>query len=130
MRRMIELDGLRGLACLSVLIAHYFGEMAHGWHFLALGWAGVDLFFCLSGFLIGGILMDNRSSPSYFSTFYIRRDFRIFPIYYVTVSLALAATLWQRAGHPGWVDPALPAASYYTYSQNLLFAVLGDQSTA
>jgi peptidoglycan/LPS O-acetylase OafA/YrhL len=130
MRRMIELGGLRGLACLSVLIAHYFGEMAHGWHFLALGWAGVDLFFCLSGFLIGGILMDNRSSPSYFSTFYIRRDFRIFPIYYVTVSLALAATLWQRAGHPGWVDPALPAASYYTYSQNLLFAVLGDQSTA
>jgi len=130
MRRMIELDGLRGLACLSVLIAHYFGEMAHGWHFLALGWAGVDLFFCLSGFLIGGILMDNRSSPSYFSTFYIRRGFRIFPIYYVTVSLALAATLWQRAGHPGWVDPALPAASYYTYSQNLLFAVLGDQATA
>jgi peptidoglycan/LPS O-acetylase OafA/YrhL len=48
MRRMIELDGLRGLACLSVLVAHYFGEVAHGWHFLALGWAGVDLFFCLS----------------------------------------------------------------------------------
>ena len=31
MRRMIELDGLRGLACLSVLVAHYFGEVAHGW---------------------------------------------------------------------------------------------------
>src|ERR1700704_1887837 len=73
MRRMIELDGLRGLACLSVLVAHYFGEVAHGWNFLALGWAGVDLFFCLSGFLIGGILLDNRSSPSYFSSFYIRR---------------------------------------------------------
>jgi hypothetical protein len=104
--------------------------MAHGWHFLALGWAGVDLFFCLSGFLIGGILMDNRNSPSYFSTFYIRRGFQIFPIYYVMVSLVLAATLWQRARHPGWIDPVLPAASYYIYSQNLLFAIVGDQSTA
>ena len=130
MRRMIELDGLRGLACLSVLVAHYFGEVAHGWNFLALGWAGVDLFFCLSGFLIGGILLDNRSSPSYFSSFYIRRGFRIFPIYYMTISLVLVAMLWQRARHPGWIDPALPAAAYYTYSQNLLFAALGDQSTA
>jgi peptidoglycan/LPS O-acetylase OafA/YrhL len=126
MRRMIELDGLRGLACLSVLIAHYFGEVAHGWHFLALGWAGVDLFFCLSGFLVGGILLDNRD----FSTFYIRRGFRIFPVYYVTISLVLIATLWQRTGHPQWIDPALPAISYYTYSQNLLFAVVGDPATA
>jgi peptidoglycan/LPS O-acetylase OafA/YrhL len=75
MRRMIELDGLRGLACVSVLIAHYFGEVAHGWHFLALGWAGVDLFFCLSGFLIGGILLDNHLCSAVGRMSRIRRRF-------------------------------------------------------
>ena len=128
--RLVELDGLRGLACLSVLIAHYFGEVAHGFKFLALGWAGVDLFFCLSGFLIGGILLDNRDSSSYFWTFYIRRSFRIFPAYYVTISLVLIAIAWGQANHPGWIDAALPSPAYYTYSQNFILALVGDHATA
>jgi len=125
MRRVGELDGLRGMACLSVLVAHYFGEVAHGYRLLAFGWAGVDLFFCLSGFLIGGILLDNRESDSYFKTFYIRRAFRIFPIYYVTI-----ISLLLFLGHVSWAAnyTRLPAASiwYLTYSQNLLFAIRDD----
>ena len=62
--RILELDGLRGCACLLVVLGHYFGEVEHGLRALRLEWIGVDLFFCLSGFLIGGILLDNRSSPS------------------------------------------------------------------
>src|SRR5580704_1908824 len=89
--RVVELDGIRGCACLLVVIGHYFGEVEHGLRFLCLDWIGVDLFFCLSGFLIGGILFDNRASPSYFGTFYIRRSLRIFPIYYLSVSLVLLA---------------------------------------
>src|SRR5258708_11706525 len=95
--RIPELDGLRGVAILSVLVWHYFYfHPAAGHHpvglarqlyvhfeqFLALGWSGVDLFFVLSGFLIGGILLNARNSPSYFRTFYLRRFFRIVPIYY------------------------------------------------
>src|SRR5271156_6658028 len=112
--RIVELDGLRGCACLLVVMGHYFGEVAHGARFLRLEWIGVDLFFCLSGFLIGGILLDNRASQSYWATFYIRRGFRIFPIYYLTVTLALLAL----PHFMGLAEPSYPAAIYYAYAQN------------
>jgi peptidoglycan/LPS O-acetylase OafA/YrhL len=66
--RIPELDGLRGIAILSVVLMHYFynpnplltGPIHQIQRIFALGWSGVDLFFVLSGFLIGGILMDQR----------------------------------------------------------------------
>jgi peptidoglycan/LPS O-acetylase OafA/YrhL len=93
--RIQELDGLRGLAILLVLIVHFISQEGstapHSFpsylqRIVAMGWTGVDLFFVLSGFLIGGILMDVRS-PTYFRTFYIRRFFRIVPIYYAWIVL-------------------------------------------
>ena len=86
-RRVPALDGVRGLAILLVLLWHviigvrfphhpYLDRMIEFGHFT---WSGVDLFFVLSGFLIGGILMDAARSSSYFSTFYIRRMYRRAP---------------------------------------------------
>jgi peptidoglycan/LPS O-acetylase OafA/YrhL len=104
--RILELDGLRGLAILLVGACHYFGSTDHSslgfWphHLLTLlgfGWSGVDLFFVLSGFLIGGILLDARDSPRYFRTFYLRRAYRILPIYYFWIFLYVvigAAGVW------------------------------------
>jgi peptidoglycan/LPS O-acetylase OafA/YrhL len=123
--RIVELDGLRGCACLLVVIGHYFGEVAHGARFLRLEWVGVDLFFCLSGFLIGGILLDNRESRSYWATFYIRRGFRIFPIYYLTVTLVLLAL----PHFAGLVEPAYSAGVYYSYAQNILMSLTGVETS-
>ena len=92
--RIPELDGVRGLAIALVLICHYVILDKRLPEFFAnavlLARSGVDLFFVLSGFLIGGILMDNHRSKNYFSTFYIRRVCRILPLYYLClVSFAL-----------------------------------------
>jgi peptidoglycan/LPS O-acetylase OafA/YrhL len=82
------LDGLRGVAILLVL-AHGFdvidapGGVNHAVDMaLDYGWIGVQLFFVLSGFLITGILLDTRTSPVYYRSFFIRRLLRIFPLYY------------------------------------------------
>jgi peptidoglycan/LPS O-acetylase OafA/YrhL len=98
--RIPELDGLRGVAILLVIFYHYTNGIpltsANGLPFYvqrgaAGGWTGVDLFFVLSGFLIGGILIDARGSSSFFSTFYLRRVFRIMPIYYLWIALYVGA---------------------------------------
>jgi peptidoglycan/LPS O-acetylase OafA/YrhL len=108
-----------------VVIGHYFGEVAHGARFLRLEWIGVDLFFCLSGFLIGGILLDNRASASYGVTFYIRRGFRIFPIYYLTVALVLLVL----PRFAGLVQPASPSIVYFGYTQNIVMSLTGVETT-
>jgi peptidoglycan/LPS O-acetylase OafA/YrhL len=93
--RIPELDGIRGLAILSVLCFHYIslpGSATPGGivdrlqRLVILGGTGVDLFFVLSGFLIGGILLDVKGSPRYFSTFYVRRFFRIVPVYFAWIT--------------------------------------------
>ena len=93
-----------------------------------LTWSGVDLFFVLSGFLIGGILLDARESPRYFQTFYIRRAYRIFPLYGVMTFLFLMRHLPFRLlpGHFGDVSPlTIPWWSYVTLTQNFWMAQQG-----
>ena len=79
-----HLDGLRAVAVILVLLVH------SGFFAFNIGWIGVPVFFVLSGFLITGILLDNRHSEHYFSTFYLRRILRIFPIYYLVLFFLFA----------------------------------------
>lgn len=141
MRHTPELDGVRGWACGSVLIAHCLTGIVHAspdsWitrfnsHTLWLFLSGVDLFFVLSGFLIGGILLDSRGEPHYFRKFWIRRIARIFPVAYL-VLLAYAATLFITA-HFGitrfdnWLlaEYRPPLWSFATFTQSVPIALHG-----
>lgn len=135
-KRIPELDGLRGLAILLVLIWHfgYNSNSAGGIRWLArtmdlswLAWSGVDLFFVLSGFLIGGILLDARNSPNYFKAFYIRRVFRILPIYVLVVGvfyLCVSAGLPTRHTGSDWLfGPTAPWYAYASFTQNIGYAL-------
>src|SRR6266536_1172716 len=91
-RRSPKIDAIRGVAILLVLTHHYFlTVIARRMPVFAslsnMTWTGVDLFFILSGFLLGGILLRNKDSTSYFVPFYGRRAFRIVPLYAICVAL-------------------------------------------
>lgn len=108
--RILELDGLRGIAVLAVLMNHYMSWLPQTGS--ANGWLGVDLFFILSGFLITSILVKLREKDHYFSTFYARRAFRIFPPYFLGILVYLAISI--IAGKPGTVGLWTQYIFYYT----------------
>jgi peptidoglycan/LPS O-acetylase OafA/YrhL len=88
-----ELDGVRGIAILMVLVFHAFMFSLNpmtGWisKLASYGFAGVDLFFVLSGFLITGILLKAKGRPGYFRNFYAKRALRIWPLYYLLLLLS------------------------------------------
>ncbi len=120
--RILELDGLRGLAVIVVVLAHCLGEVPHGYFFLSLGWLGVDVFFALSGFLIAGILIDNRGAKNYFKAFYMRRTCRIFPIYFLFIPPLVLLIHYLRQSGFDWLEEPLPMWGYLTYTQNIFMA--------
>lgn len=139
MERVPELDGLRGAAISMVLLYHYLQltiQVQHGslldyvQRSLALGWTGVDLFFVLSGFLIGGILLDARNSSNFFRVFYTRRFFRIIPLYIVALVVfpaIVSIARWTNHGDFRWLTTGntLPWWSYWTFTQNFWMASTG-----
>ncbi len=134
--RIPALDGLRGIAIALVLLYHtVFRLPAEAGGGLAtllatqrLAWTGVDLFFVLSGFLIGGILLDAVASPHYFKTFYLRRAYRILPLYFVLVglfSLRFVPGLGSVGPLGKLTESQVPFLSYVTFTQNIWMALLG-----
>lgn len=130
-RHVPSLDGVRGLAVLLVMVFHFtvfqqsslVGETMLG--VLDLGWAGVDIFFVLSGFLITGILLDARGGEGYFRNFYARRTLRIFPLYYAFLVVVL--WIWPAVRGISF-DPAGDQLWMWSYLGNIPYGLWGRQS--
>jgi peptidoglycan/LPS O-acetylase OafA/YrhL len=139
--RIPELDGIRGLAILLVVFYHYiYGTVPQNAGGAAglvrtvfpLSWSGVDLFFVLSGFLIGGILMKQYGHGNYFKTFYIRRVCRIIPLYFAWLILFLILAWAVSVNASEWRGvifdreiPHFPRWGYFLFLQNLFTAKTG-----
>jgi peptidoglycan/LPS O-acetylase OafA/YrhL len=118
LKHITELDGIRGLALLLVLVLHFVSSsLGPLRRFAAVGWVGVDLFFVLSGFLITRILRNALGSTGYFRNFYGRRALRIMPLYYVVLAFAFVGTHFLPEGMR--IRPTL-FPFYATFTQNLL----------
>lgn len=130
-----ELDGIRGIAVLMVVIWHYItceGAAKFSPIFAMvvkptlLFWSGVDLFFVLSGFLIGGILLDHCEFKNFYKTFYIRRAMRILPVYMLLLALFFLCRAFLNYNHYGWLfDHAVPDLAYLTFTQNIYMGFRG-----
>jgi peptidoglycan/LPS O-acetylase OafA/YrhL len=107
------LDALRAAAVLLVICTHYAlpeWPKAHGpeialanWPIFYYGWTGVDLFFVLSGLLIGRALWRELAETGRIRVwrFWMRRGFRIWPLYYAV--LAIWAFAGKETAWPNWV---------------------------
>jgi len=111
---MRQLDGLRALSVAAVAWSHWRPDL-YSSPWLSWGELGVETFFVISGFLITGILLDNRSEterPFILRQFYIRRALRIFPLFYLTL---LVACLFQAHDTQAWPWHAGYLSNVYIY---------------
>lgn len=123
--RVKELDGIRGIAILAVIALHVFSQISQFTQRRELlllaqasgsGWAGVDMFFTLSGFLIASILLQAKGREHYFRNFYARRILRILPLYLVTLIVAFVFFPYFEADFRSGFVRSLPAL--LTFTQN------------
>jgi peptidoglycan/LPS O-acetylase OafA/YrhL len=111
-RQILALDGLRAIAILLVIATHTSSEFLDSggaptslgrFPLVQGGWIGVDLFFVLSGFFIGGQLWkEHQAGTVSICQFVIRRGLRIWPLYFWIVAIALGFGLrpWSPAPWP------------------------------
>ena len=122
MKYISQLDGVRAIAVISVIISHWAPK---GWmitKFTKL-FNGVDVFFVLSGFLITMILLHNREKTALtehrngtvMKSFFMRRALRIFPIYY------LALAIIYFIGDDSNTDIRSNYLYFFTYTSNFYF---------
>jgi peptidoglycan/LPS O-acetylase OafA/YrhL len=118
-KRLVQIDFLRGIAILLVLGSHgttliqpenagRFRPLAE--FFERFGWTGVDLFFVLSGFLVGGLLLRELKKYGTLQVrrFIIRRGLKIWPSYYVFLGWLILQSLRAHHSLSAAIHPLIP----------------------
>jgi peptidoglycan/LPS O-acetylase OafA/YrhL len=127
--RNIQLDVLRCIAILGVLIVHTVTFKKPTWDslFVNTGWLGVDLFFVLSGFLISGLMFSEYQKRGRVSLkrFWLRRIFKIWPPLYVLIFLTIPVRLIVNQFH-GLRDAFRRLLSDIFFLQSYTFCTWGQ----
>jgi peptidoglycan/LPS O-acetylase OafA/YrhL len=120
MKRVFGLDVLRTVAITQVLLGHgltiYVGQQSKKLLEGFYGFLGVELFFVLSGFLVGSIalaMFDERPTPAGAGDFVLRRWLRTLPNYYLFLGVNVALNAWIGGPPADW--------RYLLFLQNLLW---------
>jgi len=120
--RIPSLDGLRAISISLVIVSHLIGTSRFGGTFMFLGNLGVRIFFVISGFLITGLLMQERERSGRINLprFYMRRALRIFPAFYVYLGVigVCAAIGWIVVPRLDFLEAGMYIMNYVTASQN------------
>jgi peptidoglycan/LPS O-acetylase OafA/YrhL len=103
-----SLDGLRAIAVTSVVVYHAHQSLLPG------GWAGVDMFFVLSGFLISSILLNEASkfNSINFGKFYVKRALRLMPALACLLAVLLPVSLFSKYHRAEDLEDMTMAATY------------------
>jgi peptidoglycan/LPS O-acetylase OafA/YrhL len=135
-KRLLQIDGLRGIAIIIVLLFHFLNNSysnSNNLNYLeaiiskitSFGWVGVNLFFVISGFLIGSILLKNKGSQNYFRTFYFRRFLRIIPLYYTLLVVFVVFNFLLIDSKLTLFENPIPIWQYFLLVQNFSMSRLG-----
>lgn len=112
--RISSVDFFRGIAVLAVVLFHFKGIMP-------FGFLGVEIFFVISGLLVGGILtkdLSNKQSIHFFK-FFLQRGVKIWPSYYMFLLLGTGlAILLYGETHPDQIIPIWDLKRYVFFYQN------------
>lgn len=112
--RVSSIDVFRAIAIISVVLFHYNGT-------LPFGFLGVDLFFVISGLLIGGLLIKkyDQKESIHFMKFILQRGFKIWPSYYSFIFLGtVIAYFFYKETDPGQIIPINDLKRYLFFYQN------------
>lgn len=115
MEKMPNLDGLRALACLFVVISH----IPKAGYVGLIGSVGVGVFFTLSGFLMGYLYAHQSCNSDTLRHYMIARFTRIVPIYWLVISLCILLSLLEGADFPLRIDSFTSIIRHYGLAGNV-----------